>query len=453
VVRGTKIIVQLREDAQEFAQKQAIQNIIKTYSNFVGFPIKLNGETVNTVKPLWTMSKSQVTADDHKQFYQFISNSFDTPMYTLHYHTDSPINIRAVFYVPEQHLEKYGMGRMEPGVALYCRKVLIQAKAKGLMPDWLRFVKGVVDSEDIPLNLSREHLQDSALIQRVSNVITRKLLGYLSDEMRSDRVKYERFFREYAPFLKEGVLVDSKWKDDLAKLLLFESSATASDAFVSLAEYVDRMPAEQKDIYFLSTPSRRLCETSPYYETFKARKLEVLFVYQQVDEFVMNQIGEYSGKRLVSIETVPADALPKTEAAKQAEQTASADKLPAEELKELITWLRNDALSDKVYSVRETDRLSSTPAVIVGHESASYRRMMKFVDPSRAPNDPKHNLEINPSHPLIRALASARTTNAEVAKQVAQQMYDNALIAAGLMDDARPILTRMTTLLEAALKK
>lgn len=181
VQRGTKIIIKLNRDNPEFSLRDGIERILRKYSNFIGFPIILNSKQMNTVKPIWMMEKKDVTEDMHKDFYKFISSGLESPMYSLQYVTDSPIDIRSVFYTPEQHLEKFGMGRMEPNVSLYSRKVLITNKAK-ILPDWLRFISGVIDSEDLPLNLSREHFQDSALIKRIGLVTTRRILKFFLDE-------------------------------------------------------------------------------------------------------------------------------------------------------------------------------------------------------------------------------------------------------------------------------
>jgi len=176
LIRGTKIVIELKEDTREFSLEAEVEKIVKKYSNFVGYTIKLNQKEINTVKAIWMLPKDKISEDDHKAFYNFITHAFDTPTYRLHYSTDTPVSINSIFYFPSQHTEKYNLGRMEPGVSLYSRKVLIQSHTKLLLPDWLRFVKGVVDSADIPLNLSREHLQDSALIRRLDNVLTRRIL-------------------------------------------------------------------------------------------------------------------------------------------------------------------------------------------------------------------------------------------------------------------------------------
>jgi HSP90 family molecular chaperone len=329
---------------------------------------------------------------------------------------------------------------MEPGVSLFSRKVLIQAKSKLLLPDWLRFIRGVVDSEDIPLNLSREHLQDSQLIRRVSSVLTKRVLKFLEDKCKNDRQRFEKFYSEFGGFLKEGILTDTKWKDDIARILLYESSAFGWGKLTTMEEYISRMKPDQKEIYFLCVPSRQAAENSPYFEAFKKTNMEVLFVYTNVDDFVMANLTEFGGKTVKTIESADLDIKPEDKETK----------LHDEELRSFCKWMK-EALSDKVLNVKETYRLSSTPAIVVDHESASFRRMMRFVDPNRAPQLPKQNLDINPSHPVILKLNQARKSRPDVAKRIAEQVYDNALVAAGLLDDPRTMLNRLNNIIEDAL--
>eukprot|EP01116_Phalansterium_solitarium_P016149 TRINITY_DN3684_c0_g3_i1.p1 TRINITY_DN3684_c0_g3~~TRINITY_DN3684_c0_g3_i1.p1 ORF type:complete len:740 (-),score=390.53 TRINITY_DN3684_c0_g3_i1:133-2352(-) len=472
VARGTKIIIHLNDKSHEFASQQVVNNVLKKHSTFVGFPVRLNGKQINTLKALWTMSKDQISADEHKEFYQFIAHAWDDPLFKLHYSTDSPINIRSLFYVGHSHTEKFGMGRLEPGVNLYSRKVLIQAKAKNLLPDWLRFIKGVVDSEDIPLNLSREHLQDSALIKRIGTVLSKRIMKWLDQEAKRDAAKYNtEFFAEFGSFLKEGACTDHYFKDDIAKLLRMESSKVASGELTSFEEYLERAkpaaaaaaetagesakaPAAKTNIYYLVAPSRAVALASPYYEAFKAKDKEVLLMYSSLDDFVMANLGEFQGAAIISIESAAAaEAIKKLDAeAKDADKPAdAAAKLSGAELQEFISWLK-DTLSGQVSTIKESDRLVDSPAIIVDHESASYRRMMKYVDPSRAPELPKQALEINPKHTVIRKLNAARLAKPNLAKLVAEQVFENALVSAGLLDDARSMVGRLNRLMDSALE-
>jgi len=442
VSHGTKIIISLNSDSLQFAESEEIESIIKKYSNFVGFNIKLNGKQVNTIKAIWALSKDQVSEKDHNEFFKFISHSYTDPLYHMHYATDSPISIRALFYVPKQNPEKFGMGRTEPSINLFSRKVLIQQKAKEILPDFLRFVKGVVDSEDLPLNISREFLQDSSLIKRIKSVLTKRILKWFDEESRKDPKTYEKFFLEFGNFLKEGIVTDFGSKEDLGKLLRFESSNLSSPSTTSLDEYISRMPPEQKEIYYLCAPSRSAAESSPYYEGFKAQNREVLFLYSHMDDFVMtNNLMEYKDKKIVSAEVA---------SPKQEDQSSSENSLTQDEINTLIKWMKG-ALEGKVSSIKSTNRLVDSPAIIAGHETTSYRRMMKYVDPQNSSPLPKQQLEINPNHQLIKKLFYCSISKPRLANLIAEQIYDNALVAAGLVEDARSMLSRMNNILSSAL--
>lgn len=345
------------------------------------------------------------------------------------------------------------MGRMEPGVSLFSRKVLVKPKMQTLLPDWLRFVKGVVDCEDVSLHVSREHFQDSDLIKRLNNVITGRLLKLFQEEATANPEKYNnRFWKEFGAFIKEGICTDAKWKDELGALIRCESSKVNEGELTSLNAYVKRMEEQQNTIYYLCVPSRSFAESSPYYEAFKQRGIEVLFLYTSMDDFVMQNLAEYSGKRILSIETaqLPSELTRPSPADQQQKHDQRYEEaLDPEQVEELAKWMKTTLL-DRVVSVKETKRLVTSPAIIVDHESASFRRMMKFVDPSRAPKLPKQRLEINSSHPIITRLNVLRRQQPVFAKSVAEQVFDNALIAAGLMDDPRSMLSRLNGILEAA---
>jgi len=425
-----------------------LKKLLKKYSNFVGFPIKLNGKPVNTVKALWLMNKSEITENDHREFYQFISHAYDEPMFTLHYSVDTPISIRSLFYVGQSHNEKYGMSRMESGVSLFSRKILIQQRSK-LLPEWLRFVKGVVDSEDIPLNISREHLQDSSLIQRLSNVLTKRVLKWFDEEANKNPEQYNKFYEEFGSFLKEGACSDFSFKEEIAKLLRMESSKLEEKVLTSFDDYISRQDENSKEIFYLCIPSRTMAFESPYYEQFKSKNKEVLLFYNvSLDDFVLNHISEYKKKKLMSIESGAA-----AQALQDEKKPESEPKKSTEDVQELTKWLK-EVLSEHVSVVKESKRLVDSPALVVNHgDAANYRRMMKLLDPSRVPPLGKQELEINPDHEIIVQLSQLRKTDAELAKAVANQIFDNALIAAGLLEDARGMLPRLNQILKVVTKK
>ncbi|KAK5578166.1 hypothetical protein RB653_003119 [Dictyostelium firmibasis] len=448
VSRGTKIIIHLKPSSFEYSKMTVVENIIKKYSNFVGFPILLNGSTVNTIRPLWTLNKNSITDDEHKEFYQFLSKSYDTPSYKISFSADTPLSIRSLFYIPSQHMEKYGMGKMEPGVSLFSRKVLIQQKAKGILPEWMRFVRGVVDSEDIPLNVSREHLQDNGLIQRLSSVLVKRILRHLKEESTKDPIKFNKFMEEFGGFFKEGVITDFNWKDEIAKLLRFESSYkdSSSTGVVSLDEYVARMKPNQNEIYFLSAPNRSVAESSPYYEPFQLKNIEVIFLFNSVDEFVLSNIGYFGEKRIVSVESKEAEEFLNLNQEKRSET------LSEDEINKFLSWVDTTA-SDKVSQSKTTNRSISSPAIIIDHESASFRRMLKMMEPGKHQDLPKQIVEFNMSHPIILKLIQQIETNPTVAKLVIDQVIDNAFISAGLIEDNRQMVPRINQLLESLLSR
>ncbi|RUS20614.1 ribosomal protein S5 domain 2-type protein, partial [Endogone sp. FLAS-F59071] len=448
---GTKIVIELREDSASFASKSTIDSIIKKYSNFVGFPIHLNGTKTNTVEPLWMQDKSAITPEQHRKFYRFVANAWDDPQFTLHYSTDAPISIRSILYVPERLLSTELLGqRLEPGVSLYSRKVLIQSKSTALLPGWLRFVKGVVDSEDLPLNVSRELLQDNVL-SRLRDVMTTRIVRWLDEESRRDAAKFNAFFLDFGQFLKEGMCTDLQHKNDIAKLLRYETSATKEGDMVGLKEYMERKKEGQNNIYYLVTPKRKFAEESPYLEAFKQKDIEVLYLYDTVDEFVMSSLREYQGLKLVSIDSTEAAADPLL---KDVISTTDPSVLTEEQAIELAGWIQKTLGPDIVKQVDISKRLVSYPAIVTGHESPAIQRMVAMMSGSArmdAPLPTLKKLEINPDHVVMRGLFAARKDRPELAKMVVEQVYDNALCAAGVLDDPRSMISRLNTLLEVTL--
>ncbi|MBL9199922.1 MAG: molecular chaperone HtpG, partial [Opitutaceae bacterium] len=349
--RGTKIVIELKDDCADFAQDSEIKEILERYSAFVSFPINLNGKRVNTVQALWLRNKAEIKDEEYTEFYKFQAHAYDEPRLRLHFSADAPLSINALLFVPKENTEKLGLARLEPAVSLYCRKVMIDAKPKDLLPEWLRFLKGVVDSEDLPLNISRETMQDKALVARLNSVISKRFLKFLEEEAKHRADAYQDFYKEFGHFLKEGAALDFAHKEALTKLLRYESSLTEMGKPTSLADYVSRMGAEQKEIYYLVGPNRAAIESGPYLEGFKARNLEVLFCFEAVDEYVMNNVREFDGKKLTAADhaDVKLADLPKPEGA-----------LSDDDVKKLTGWLK-DTLGERVAEVKASDRLVDSP--------------------------------------------------------------------------------------------
>jgi molecular chaperone HtpG len=442
--RGTRIVLHLKEE--EFAKEYRIESIIKRYSNFVQFPIELNGKGVNTQQALWTKNKNELTDADYEGFYKYVAHDSEPPQYRLHFSADAPLSIKALLFVPQKNHELVSMSRSEPEVHLYCKKVLIQANPKHLFPEWLRFLRGVVDSEDLPLNISRETMQDSALMRKLNDVLTKKVLRWLDDEAKADADKYAAFFAQHGHALKEGVATDWTHREALSKLLRFESSSTEAGKLTSLPDYVGRMPEGQEEIYFLLAPTRESAEASPYYEVFKEKKWEVLFLTDPRDEFVMDHLGTFDSKKVVAAE----------KAEVKLDTATDTQKLSEDEAGQLAAFMK-ETLGDRVNEVRASQRLVGSPAVVVDKDTGmttSMRRVMKAMaqrEGGAGAFDSKPDLEINPGNSMMVKLGKIRETDADLARQVTEQIFDNALVAAGLMEDPRTMLSRMNTLLERVL--
>jgi TNF receptor-associated protein 1 len=444
--RGTRITLELKDDAKDFARESTIEHIIQRYSSFVPFPIELNGKRLNTVQAIWARNKNEIKEEEYNEFYTFIGHDHDKPLFRLHFTADAPLAIQSLLFVPGRNFETLGMGRIESEVNLYCRKVLIQAKAKGLFPEWLRFLKGVVDSEDLPLNISRETMQDTSLMQKLNKVLTGRFLKFLEEQAEKEAETYEKFYHEHQRFLKEGVVTDFTHKEALGKLLRYESSMLDAGKLTSLADYVKRMPSDQKEIYCLLASNRAAAEASPYFEVFRERKWEVLFLSDPWDEFVMEHLHTFDGKSLRLAEKADLNLSAKKESA-----------LSEDAAKELAGWLKQ-TFGDKVNEVRVSQRLVDSPAVVVDADkfmTASMRRIMKAMKQPDSPEMPtaKHDFEINPAHPLITRLDAMRQKDATLAGSVAEQMLDNARVAAGILEDPRAMLTRLNGLLEKVLAR
>jgi len=439
LARGTKIVVQLKPEEKDFAQSWRVENLIKRYSNFVSFPITLNGTTLNTVRAIWSRSKNEVKEEEYDEFYRYIGHDTEKPLYRLHFTADAPLSIQSVLFVPPRNFEEIGSARGDCEVHLYCKRVLIQSKPKGLFPDWLRFLKGVVDSEDLPLNISRETMQDSSLMQKLNKVMTSRFLKFLEEQSEKDAEQYDKFYQQFSRFLKEGVVTDFTHRDALAKLLRYESSLLDAGKTSSLSDYVKRMPSEQKDIYFILAPNREAAEASPYYEGLRAKKFEVLFFTDPWDEFVMDHLREFEGKQLTSAE--------KAEIKIEDPAQHSEEKLDSTQAEDLAKWLKA-SLGDRVAEVRVSQRLVESPVLVVDSDkflTASMRRILKSMNKESAPA--KYDLEINPNHVVLARLNRVREENGVLAVKVAEQLLDNARAAAGLLEDPRTMVKRMNELL------
>ncbi|MGB0775883.1 MAG: molecular chaperone HtpG, partial [Akkermansiaceae bacterium] len=357
---------------------------------------------------------------------------------------DAPLAINALLFTPTENSEQFGMGQMEPGVSLYCRKVLIDSKPEKLLPEWLRFLRGVIDSEDLPLNISRESMQDSALVQKLNALITKRYLKFLEKEAKNEPEKYNEFYQKFSRFLKEGIATSFEHQEQLAGLLRFETSMQDAGETTNFAQYIDRAKDEQENIYYLTGMSREAIEAGPYLEAFKARGLEVCFFTEPVDQYVMEALPEFKGKKLVSADRGEIEL---------DDVATEGEELDKKSAKKLIKFLKEE-LGDRIENVESSGRLIDSPvAALTPKEApnAQMRAMMQAMGQDMPAT--KATLEINPRHETIHGLAKLIDSDAETAKLIAQQLTDNALLAAGLLENAHQMSARMNQLIEKLVKQ
>jgi molecular chaperone HtpG len=448
--RGTSVTVLLKEDAYEFENEQTIKSTVKKYSNFVSFPIFVNGERVNTIQAVWLKSPSEVTESEYTEFYKFITNSDEDPLYKLHLSSDAPIQLSSIVYIPASNLEQFGFMKLKPSVNLYCKKILLQQHVENMMPDYLRFAAGVVDSADLSLNISRETIQDNLVFRKLGKFLAKRILKFLAEEARKDPEKYRKFWTQFGIFIKEGIVTDFDNRKELLGLFRFTSSKAKENELISFEDYAGRLAENQKSLYYLSGGSKEEIEHGPYTETFRKRNIEVIYLFDAIDDFVMTSVGEYEGKKLVSADSADID-LPELKGGEMKEES----KVSSESLSKFISWVK-ETLGDKVSEVRESKRFIDRPAIIVNPNdglTTSMIRIMKAAGKNFA-GEGAHVLEINPAHPINVALMKLRDgkTDKGFLQLIVSQIGDNALAEAGLLDNPRIMVERMYGIIERALK-
>ncbi|MDZ7264265.1 MAG: molecular chaperone HtpG [candidate division KSB1 bacterium] len=408
--RGTKIVVHLKDDAVEFAEKFRIETVIRKYSNFVPFPIKLAGEQVNKISAIWREPKTAIKDEQYQEFYKFFANTSEEPLSWLHFTADAPIQLNALLFFPKTNYEILGFSPREHGVNLFVKRILIQTENKDLLPPYLRFVKGVVDTEDLPLNISRETLQENMTIIKIRSLLVKRILSHLADMAKDEADKYQAFWQQFGRVLKEGY-TDFSNREKVAELFRYNSSIhTDEDGLCSLDDYTGRMKDGQAEIYYLSGANREAIERNPHLEIFKRKGIEVLYCFDPIDEFVFAGLSEFKKKKLVSADQADLKALQeiKTGDGQPEQETAKEElkKRDRRELEKLCTRIKN-ILGDRVEEVRLSDRLTDSPAVLVSKDTGISSQMQKILQVIHQDTPPlKKILEINGSHDLVLNMLS-----------------------------------------------
>ncbi|MBM3506641.1 MAG: molecular chaperone HtpG [Alphaproteobacteria bacterium] len=397
--RGTTIVLHLREDQAEFTEEHRLRSIVKAHSDHIGLPVKLATkdaeETLNAASALWTRAKKDVTEEQYKEFYQHVAHAFDEPWMTIHARAEGRLEYVTLLFVPSARPPDLFHVERKATVRLYVRRVFVTDDAEGLLPSYLRFLRGVVDTEDIALNVSREMLQHDPILAKIGSAIVTRVLSELEKKAEKEPESYARFWDAFGAVLKEGIYEDVGKREQLLKLARFH--ATAGEALTSLAEYVKRMKDKQESIFYLTGDDAAALKASPHLEGFLARGYEVLLLSDPVDEFWIPSVGMFEGKRFLSVAQGAASLGPEPD-------KESKDQPDAGELAVLIALLKQ-GLGDLVKDVRASARLTDSPVCLVADERDMPRHLARML---RAQGQLKEALagilEINPSHPLIRAM-------------------------------------------------
>ncbi|NQT39131.1 MAG: molecular chaperone HtpG, partial [Planctomycetes bacterium] len=460
--RGTRVILHLRDDARDFAKSLRLKTVLQKYSSFVPHPIRLDDEVINQQKAIWVEPASQIDADQYDHFYQHLTHQeSEKPLWHLHLSVDSPIQFHALLYCPPTNFELLGLGRLEHGLNLCVKRVLVQNDCRELVPEFFRFLRGVVDSEDLPLNISRDALQDNTIFQKIRGTLVRSVLDSLQKMSEKEPERYQTFYGQYARMLKEGAHADFVHRERTVRLLRY-ASTTAEDAEkpTSLDQYLERCGKQQKQIYYLGGASLQSVGGNPNLEIFRKRGLEVLFLLDPIDEFVLSTLGTYKEHRLVSIDSADLE-LPETDA----EDDDSGEKTPDKEKQETpageeadegfkkVLELFGEALDEKAEDVRPSKRLTDSPCCLVAASagmSTHMQGLLERVDSEFVAAKPV--LEVNPAAPLVVRLSqlSSDETQHEFIRACGQQLFANAQLLEGIVPEPQEMAARMQRFMEQA---
>ncbi|MGE4441745.1 MAG: molecular chaperone HtpG [Desulfomicrobium sp.] len=447
--RGTTLTVHLKEEGKEFAEKNRITSIIKKHSNFISFPILVQGEKANTVQALWRENKFSITPEQYTEFYKFLTYDHEEPLDTLHMSVDAPVQFSALAFVPPRSQDTFGFDRENYGLDLYVRRVLIQSKNKDLIPEYLGFMRGVVDTEDLPLNISRETLQENLLIRKIATTLTKQILSHLK-KLGQDKDRYTKFWNEHSKRFKLGY-ADFANQEAFGELLRFNSSRHEDkDGLISLDEYIEAAKDGQKEIYYISGPSREAIEQNPHLEIFRAKGLEVLYLYEPVDEFVMDSLRKFKEFELKATENADITNIEKY--ADSSEKQDKPEELSQEQSKDMDRFLKRvqEILGDRITEARISKRLSQSPSCLVSPDGSTSQmhKIMQLV--TKDTSIPKKIFEINQDHKLVRNLLAVFGKNEqdEFVATVVEQLYESALLMDGYLADPHKMVNRLNKLME-----
>ena len=440
---GTEVTLHLREGVDEYLEEYRLRSLIKTYSDYISYPVVMDvsrpgegedaepvveEETLNSMKALWKRNRKDIEEAEYNDFYKHLSHDFSDPAKVIHWNAEGTTEFSALLYLPAKAPVDMFWPEGKKGLQLYVKNVFITEEDSNLLPTNLRFVKGVVDSSDLPLNVSREMLQDDAVLRRIKKNIVSKVLKTLSDMKDDEREVYDKFYAEFGPVLKEGLQGEFDQREKLQELLLFHSTKTEADAHVSLKEYVERMPDGQDAIYYLTSADLKTAEQAPHLEVFRDKGYEVLFMTDTIDEWALQGLTEYDGKQLKPIDRGDLDL--ESEAEKEVVEKEL--KEVTEKYQPLLDKIQSH-LGEEISSIRFSTRLKNSPCCLVNDEGAMSAHMEKIM---RAMNQEmpatKRIMELNPKHELLEKMQGFLDQNAdEKLQSYTEILYGQALLLEG----------------------
>lgn len=455
--RGTDIILHLREEGKEFLSEWRLRDVISKYSDHISIPVYLQTpekdeegndtdetkwEQVNKAQALWTRAKSDVSEEEYQEFYKHISNDFADPLTWSHNKVEGKNDYTSLLYIPSKAPWDMFNRDHKHGLKLYVQRVFIMDDAVQFMPSYLRFVRGLIDSNDLPLNVSRELLQDNKVTQSLRSACTKRVLTMLERLAKNDEEKYQAFWKEFGLVIKEGPAEDFSNKEKIANLLRFATTHTdTEEQTVSLADYVSRMKEGQDKIYYLTADSYTAAKHSPHLEQFKSKGIEVVLMYDRIDEFLMNYLNEFDGKQFQSITKAGLDLSQFEDEAEQEKR-----KETQEEFKNVVERVQT-YLGDRVKEVRTTFKLANTPAVVVTDDMEMGTQMAKLLEAAgQAAPEVKYILELNPDHAMVTRMADE--PDEEAFGRWVEVLLGQAMLAErGAMEDPSQFLTAVNQLL------
>jgi len=458
--RGTDIILHMREDGKEFLSEWRLKELVSKYSDHIGTPVYIQTvkrdeegketgekewEKINKAEALWTRNKSDISDDEYKEFYKHVSSDFADPSVWSHNRVEGKNDYTSLLYIPSKAPWDMMNRDHRHGLKLYVQRVFIMDDAEQFMPSYLRFVRGLIDSNDLPLNVSREILQDNKVTQSLRNACTKRILTMLERLSKNDEEKYQSFWKEFGLVMKEGPAEDSVNKEKIAGLLRFASTNVESaDQNVGLKSYVERMKDGQDKIYYITADSYAAAKNSPHLEQFKSKGIEVILMYDRIDEWLMNYLNEFDGKSFQSITKAGLD-LSQFEDEAEKEKHKEAE----EEFKSVVERTKG-YLGERVKEVRTTFKLATTPAVVVTDDLEIGTQMAKLLESAgQAAPEVKYILELNPEHSLVKKMADE--PDEELFGRWVELLLGQAMLAEkGSMDDPSQFLSAVNDLLVKA---